>query len=125
MEFHHRLLAAGLPFGGVVVNRVDAVEPDATADGLAELAVPPLARKVADSVTDNRRLADGDRANLAALRRRLRRKPMIDVPELDDEVHDLAADTLGASSASRAERVDKRFAPRPGSVQLPFGQRAL
>ena len=38
MYFHHRLLDAGLPFGGVVVNRVHEVEDGATARGLAEAA---------------------------------------------------------------------------------------
>ena len=90
LEFHHRLLGAGLPFGGVVVNRVHVVERGATADGLAELAGQELARKVADSLADNRRLAEGDRANLEMLRRALGRKPMAEVPELEGEVHDLA-----------------------------------
>jgi anion-transporting ArsA/GET3 family ATPase len=89
MEFRRRLLDAGLPFGGVVVNRVHAVEPSATAAGLAELTDQELARKVAESLADNRRLADGDHANLEPLRRRLGRRPMIEVPEVDDDVHDL------------------------------------
>jgi anion-transporting ArsA/GET3 family ATPase len=89
MAFHHRLLDAGLPFSGVVVNRVHTVARHATAEGLAGRAGPELARKVADSLLDNRRLADGDHANLEALKRQLGRKPMIEVPELDGEVHDL------------------------------------
>jgi anion-transporting ArsA/GET3 family ATPase len=90
IEFHHRLFDAGLPFAGAVVNRVHAVEPGATAEGLEGFAGEELAHKVADSLTDNRRLAERDRANLGALKRRLRRKPMIQVPELDEEVHDLS-----------------------------------
>jgi anion-transporting ArsA/GET3 family ATPase len=91
VQFHRRLLDTGLPFGGVVVNRVHAVDREATADGLADLAGEELARKVAESIADNRRLAEGERSNLEMLRRRLGRKPMLEVPELDDEVHDLAA----------------------------------
>jgi anion-transporting ArsA/GET3 family ATPase len=87
--FHHRILDAGLPFGAAVVNRVHQVEPDATADGLAELLGDELARKVERNLEDYRRLAERDHANLAVLRARLGRKPMIEVPELDDEVHDL------------------------------------
>lgn len=90
IDFRHRLFDAGLPFGAAVVNRVHAVERGATARGLAKVAGEELGRKVADSLTDNRRLAAGDQANLSALKRRLGRKPMIEVPELDDEVHDLA-----------------------------------
>jgi CobQ/CobB/MinD/ParA nucleotide binding domain len=89
MEFRRRILDAGLPFGGVVVNRVHVVEPSATAAGLGELADQELAEKVAESLADNRRLADGDHANPEPLRRRLGRRPMIEVPELDDDVHDL------------------------------------
>jgi anion-transporting ArsA/GET3 family ATPase len=89
MAFHHRLLDTGLPFSGVVVNRVHVVGGDATTEGLAGPAGPELTRKVADSLADNRRLAEGDHANLQVLRRRLGRKPMIEVPELDQEVHDL------------------------------------
>ena len=89
MAFHHRLLDTGLPFSGVVVNRVHVVGGDATTEGLAGPAGPELTRKVADSLADNRRLAEGDHANLQVLKRRLGRKPMIEVPELDEEVHDL------------------------------------
>jgi ribose 1,5-bisphosphokinase PhnN len=38
---------------------------------------------------EERRLAGRDRENLAELRRRLGRKPMIEVPHLHDDVHDL------------------------------------
>ena len=38
---------------------------------------------------EERRLAAQDRRNLADLRKRLGRKPMIEVPHLDDDVHDL------------------------------------
>ena len=90
IEFHRRLADAGLPFAAAVVNRVHVVERNATARGLAKVAGDDLAGKVADSLADNRQLAAGDQASLAALKRRLGRKPMIEVPELDDEVHDLA-----------------------------------
>ena len=39
---------------------------------------------------EERRLAAHDRHNLAALRKRIGRKPMIEVPHLDDDVRDLA-----------------------------------
>jgi anion-transporting ArsA/GET3 family ATPase len=49
----------------------------------------PLARKVLRSHEDERRLAERDRANLDELRRKLGRKPMIEVPDLDHDVHDV------------------------------------
>jgi hypothetical protein len=87
--FHHRILDGGLPFGAVIANRVHEVARDATTEGLAELLGEELARRVERNLDDYRRLAERDHANLALLRRRLGRKPMIEVPELDDEVHDL------------------------------------
>jgi anion-transporting ArsA/GET3 family ATPase len=89
--FHHRLLDAGLPFAGVVANRVRLAAP--TGDPSAELAElladEALARKVLRTFEEERRLAAQDRVNLAALKKRLGRKPMIEVPHLDDDVHDL------------------------------------
>ena len=88
--FHHRLVEADLPFAGVVANRVhvagNPVDPAALTDALGER----LGRKVARTYEEQRLLAARDRENLDALRRRLRRKPMIEVPHLDDDVHDVA-----------------------------------
>ena len=47
-------------------------------------------RVVYDSYEATRRLADRDQANLDLLRRRLGRTPLIEVPHLPDDVHDLA-----------------------------------
>jgi anion-transporting ArsA/GET3 family ATPase len=89
--FHHRLLDSGLPFAGAVVNRV---HPLAGADGgdpeLEPLLGEELARKVERNLEDYRRLAERDRENLELLRKRLKRKPLLPVPELDEDVHDLA-----------------------------------
>jgi len=49
-----------------------------------------LAAKVLESYDASRRLAERDQANLDLLRRRLGRTPLIEVPHLDDDVHDLA-----------------------------------
>ena len=88
--FHHRLLDAGLPFAGVVANRV---RPKAASGSpgrdLEELLGPPLAAKVGELWQKERRLAARDRKNLDDLRGRLGRKPMIEVPILDGDVHDL------------------------------------
>jgi anion-transporting ArsA/GET3 family ATPase len=88
--FHHRLLDAGLPFAGVVANRVRTPLPDGDVSAeVEELVGGPVAAKVLATWDDERRLAARDRTNLDRLRRRLRRSPMIEVPELDDDVHDL------------------------------------
>jgi anion-transporting ArsA/GET3 family ATPase len=106
--FHHRLLDSGLPFGGVVVNRMHADAP-ASAGEVDELLGEELGRKVASNLEDFRRLAERDRRNLATLGERLGRTPMIEVPELDDDVHDLAGlarmnEHLFAGGAARTAR---------------------
>jgi anion-transporting ArsA/GET3 family ATPase len=85
--FHHRLLDSGLPFSGVVVNRMHPPVPAAT-DLTASLG-QELGQKVAASLADQRTLAERDRVNLRGLQARMGRKPMVKVPELDGEVHDL------------------------------------
>jgi anion-transporting ArsA/GET3 family ATPase len=87
--FHNRLLDAGLPFAGAVVNRVQPPIKASAADDLDELIGQELARKVERNLEDYVRLAERDQANLADLRTRLGRKPMIQVPQLDHEVNDL------------------------------------
>jgi anion-transporting ArsA/GET3 family ATPase len=88
--FHHRLLDAGLPFAGVVANRVHPALPKGDPSReLRELLGDPLARKVMRTFEEERRLAEQDRKNLADLKKRLGRKPMIEVPHLDDDIHDL------------------------------------
>jgi anion-transporting ArsA/GET3 family ATPase len=89
--FHHRLLDAGLPFAGVVANRVHPPVPRGNPSAELErlLADDALADKVMRTFEERRRLAAQDRTNLADLRSRLGRKPMIEVPHLDDDIHDL------------------------------------
>jgi anion-transporting ArsA/GET3 family ATPase len=90
--FHRRLLEAGLPFAGVIANRVHVVE-EATGDVVGELEPlvgSELAHTVAEAYEDERRTAEADRRNLADLKKRLGRKPMIEIPHLDEDIHDLA-----------------------------------
>jgi hypothetical protein len=82
-------MEGGLPFAGVVANRVHRAGGRSDPAELAELLGPGLARKVTRTYEDERRLAAGDRRNLADLRRRIRRKPIVEVPHLHDDVHDL------------------------------------
>ena len=66
--FHHRLLDAGLPFGGVVVNRMREAagsgEGAGAGAGLEKLLGKELARKVERNFEDYVRLAERDRLNL-------------------------------------------------------------
>src|SRR3954449_13488525 len=85
MYFHRKLRAAGMPFGGLVINRVHAA-PDG--------AVPPqlggaLAERVAATARELAALAERDAANVARLRRALGDPPALVVPELEDDVHDV------------------------------------
>ena len=87
--FHDQLQERGMPFGGVVVNRFhDAGRGDAKLDLGAELGAE-LAAKVALSNDEYRVLASRDRTNLSRLTSRLSGEPVIVIPELDGDVHDL------------------------------------
>jgi anion-transporting ArsA/GET3 family ATPase len=91
--FHQRLREAKLPFGGVIVNRMhEEVDPGVGGDGaeVSSLVGEELARKVTRTFEDYRRLAERDRANVAFLEQELDGEPMIVVPYLDDDVHDIA-----------------------------------
>ena len=89
--FHHRLKDAGMPFGAAVVNRMH--ELPARGNGVAgeveALLGPGLGRKVTSNLEDYRRLAERDQLSLEALRKRLGRKPMIEVPDMEQDIHDL------------------------------------
>ncbi|MGH2763379.1 MAG: ArsA family ATPase [Thermoleophilaceae bacterium] len=87
--FHHRLMEAGLPFAGVVANRVHRAAGGSDHAELEALLGDELAAKVMRAHADERRLAERDRAGLAELRRRIGRKPIVEVPHLQDDVHDL------------------------------------
>jgi anion-transporting ArsA/GET3 family ATPase len=87
--FHRRLKDAGLPFAGVIANRVQRAGARARRAELEDLLGDELAAKVVDSYEGARRLAERDQANLELLRRRLGRTPLLEVPHLQDDVHDL------------------------------------
>jgi anion-transporting ArsA/GET3 family ATPase len=110
--FHRRLRESKLPFGGAVVNRLNEgpsgdLDVD---DDLTALLGDKLGRKVARNFEDQRRLAEHDRAQVRRLARELRGEPLITVPLLDDDVHDVeglaainehlfAADALAAAKS--------------------------
>ncbi|MDP9293519.1 MAG: ArsA family ATPase [Actinomycetota bacterium] len=89
--FHRKLREAGMPFGGMVVNRVHAPS-EAAAEVPAALVSElgdALAQRVARSAREQAALADRDGAAMALLDAQLSSPPTIVVPELDDDVHDL------------------------------------
>jgi anion-transporting ArsA/GET3 family ATPase len=89
--FHRKLREAGMPFGGLVVNRVHiAPELDgALPDGLVDELGERLAGRVASSARELVALARRDAANVAHLRERLGDPPLVLVPERHDDVHDV------------------------------------
>jgi anion-transporting ArsA/GET3 family ATPase len=90
--FRRRLRDQRLPFGGAIVNRLHE-GPDShadVADDVEALLGAKLGGKVTRNFEDHRRLAEHDRRNVARLRRELGREPLIAVPLLDDDVHDVA-----------------------------------
>jgi anion-transporting ArsA/GET3 family ATPase len=91
--FHRRLRDRRLPFGGAIVNRLTEGPADGADVGadLEALLGDRLGRKVARNFEDYRRLAEHDRSQVARLERELGRgEPLIAVPLLDDDVHDVA-----------------------------------
>jgi anion-transporting ArsA/GET3 family ATPase len=91
--FHRTLRAGGLPFAGVVVNRVHhdllGGRPAGSLRALNGLLAPELAATVAENFADYHRLAARDERNIARLAQALNGDPMLLVPQLDDDVHDL------------------------------------
>jgi anion-transporting ArsA/GET3 family ATPase len=89
--FHRKLRDAGMPFGGLVVNRlheppaVDGDLPETLAEELGEA----LAGRVATSARELAALAARDAANVEHLRAKLGDPPVVIVPELGDDVHDV------------------------------------
>jgi len=89
--FHRRLREAGMPFGGVVVNRMHhapSVNGRMPA-GLAEELGHELAGRVGASVQELAALAARDAANVSHLRAALGEPPLVVVPERHDDVHDV------------------------------------
>jgi anion-transporting ArsA/GET3 family ATPase len=94
--FHHKLLEAEMHFGGVIVNKVhyegEVAKPGPKLVGQLTdlLGDPDLAHRVSANLEDFRGLAKRDRRNIERLALELGAPAVIDVPYLDDDVHDLA-----------------------------------
>jgi anion-transporting ArsA/GET3 family ATPase len=113
--FRRTLGEGGLPFAGVIVNRVhhdilgDA-EPEDLVDALRSELPEDLAARVAANFADYHRLARRDMRNVVALERELSGEPVLLVPRLDDDVHDVEGllrvhRYLFASDAERAAMI--------------------
>jgi anion-transporting ArsA/GET3 family ATPase len=90
--FHHKLVEARMPFGGLVVNRVHAAPAvdGALPGALVEELGTRLAGRVTTSARELAALAARDEHNIALLRERLGDPPLVIVPERQDDVHDVA-----------------------------------
>jgi anion-transporting ArsA/GET3 family ATPase len=91
--FRSQLRRAGMPFAGIVINRVHSpqlleVDPDDVQAELAPQVGEPLARRVAANLADFQVLAERDRDSVARLSRELDDPDPILVPHLDADVHD-------------------------------------
>jgi anion-transporting ArsA/GET3 family ATPase len=113
--FRRSLEQSGLPFCGVVVNRVhhdmlgDA-EPDHLDAALEDVVGAELARAVSQNFHDYHVLARRDMHNIARLETELDGRPLLLVPYLDDDIHDLEGLArvqryLFASEAERARLI--------------------
>jgi anion-transporting ArsA/GET3 family ATPase len=92
IHFHRKLADAAMPFGGLVVNRVHmapSVDGELPAQLADELGVD-LARRVGESAHELAALAARDEAGVKHLVQELGSPTAIVVPELDDDVHDVA-----------------------------------
>jgi anion-transporting ArsA/GET3 family ATPase len=92
--FRRTLQESGLPFAGVIVNRVHHdVLGDAEADdllaALGNRLPADLAARVSQNFSDYHLLARRDTRNIERLGTELGDRPLLLVPHLDDDVHDV------------------------------------
>ncbi len=114
--FGERLASDGLPFAGVIVNRMhhDLLgdrEPHELSAALARTLTPSLAGRVADNFRDYHVLATRDDHNLSRLVMQLDPRRLLLVPQLDDDVHDIEGlarvhQYLFASQAERERLIE-------------------
>jgi anion-transporting ArsA/GET3 family ATPase len=91
--FRSKLTEQKLPFGGAIVNKVHRAGGPLGEDGVSELQAAlgdDLAGRVAANYEDYRLLAGRDRQNIERLEGDFGTAAIIEVPYLDEDVHDLA-----------------------------------
>jgi anion-transporting ArsA/GET3 family ATPase len=113
--FRRTLEDGGLRFSGVVVNRVHhdllgSNEPAEVDEALDAVLQSKLARRVAENFRDYHVLAQRDEQNIARLTAELAGHPLLLVPHLDDDIHDIdgllrVRRYLFASEAERAQMI--------------------
>jgi anion-transporting ArsA/GET3 family ATPase len=91
---HSKLLHAGMPFGGLIVNRVHLHSLDGcTPQELHAMLEPELGERLASRATENLRdfdvLARRDREGIERLRETLGEPEPVIVPELGEDIQDL------------------------------------
>lgn len=92
---HDKLIERDLSLGGLIVNRVhlgaaDAADDDEIATALREALGTELGARALASYRDRQGLVERDATNIAELRERAGDVPLITVPEMADEICDLA-----------------------------------
>ena len=102
--FREKIEEAGMPFGAVIVNRMH-VEADLDDPAIPAGLDPDLERRLTENFDDFHALAERDRRNVEELTADLGDRPLIVVPYLDEDIHDLAGievmdDYLFASEAA-------------------------
>jgi anion-transporting ArsA/GET3 family ATPase len=115
--FRRTLQESGLPFAGVIVNRVHhdllgEAEPSDLRAALGNRLPSGLAERVAENFADYHVLARRDTRNIERLGDELGDPPLLLVPHLDDDVHDVdgllrVRRFLFASQAERERMIAK------------------
>jgi anion-transporting ArsA/GET3 family ATPase len=88
--FHRKLREAGMAFGGLVINRVHQPPEQELPPAVAADLGPALAERVSVATGELAALAARDAVNVQRLRDELGDPPTILVPELEEDVHDVA-----------------------------------
>jgi anion-transporting ArsA/GET3 family ATPase len=92
--FRAKLRESGMPFGGLIVNRVQVAddlgsEPHAVEDALAPALGAELARKVAQTYAETQALARRDAWAIDHLVAEIEGPPPVIVPQVGGDVHDV------------------------------------
>jgi anion-transporting ArsA/GET3 family ATPase len=88
--FRETLRENGMPFTGAIVNRVHPPLSPGGAQGGVNWDLPPdLHAKLAASIAEYTVLAERDAAGVEILRAAFTGEPILQVPELDGDVHDV------------------------------------